>query len=189
MDAVVEHCQRAVDAAQAVVDLVTDADLDRPTPCADWTVRELVAHMIWMQQVFAAGLTGDAMPPEPAEVHDGDDVAAAYSTAGAAAMEAWRTTEWAEMTLQLPFSKLPAAIGVRVCVGDALIHTWDLATALGRPFQIPEDLARPQLELMQQFYDPANRGPQAAFDLATDCPPGASTSDHLIALSGRRLSR
>ena len=187
MDAIVEDCQRAVDTASSVIALVGPEDLGRTTPCDLWDVRTLVAHMIWMCQVFAGGLTGGDVPAEPPEVADGADVLAAYRDAAAAAMEGWRTVDWADMTLQLPFSKLPAAIGVRVFVGDALIHSWDLATALGQPFQIPEDLARPQLELMEQFYDPDNRGPQAAFDLAADCPDGASTSDHLIALSGRTL--
>ncbi len=89
------------------------------------------------------------------------------------------------MMLALPFSTLPAAIGVRVFIGDQLIHAWDLATALDQPFQIDEDLAATQLEMMRQYYDPANRGPDAAFDLAADWGDPASTSDQLIALSGR----
>ena len=111
--------------------------------------------------------------------------ASRYAAASAAALQGWRTTEWAEMMLALPFSTLPAAIGVRVFVGDQLIHTWDLATALGQPFQIDEDLAASQLEMMRQYYDPANRGPDAAFDLAADWGDPVTTSDQLIALSGR----
>jgi uncharacterized protein (TIGR03086 family) len=187
MDPVVEDCQRAVDLAASMVTQVGPADLYRSTPCRDWTARELVAHMIWMCQVFAGGLTGGVVPPEAPVLADDAHVAQLYASAAADAMDGWRTVDWADMVLQLPFSKLPAAIGVRVFVGDALIHTWDLATALGQPFQIPEDLARTQLELMEQYYDPANRGPQAAFDLATPCPEGATISDRLVALSGRSL--
>jgi uncharacterized protein (TIGR03086 family) len=187
VDLFVEHGQRAVDDAAGMIGQVGDVDLGRVTPCAQWQVRELLAHMIWMQRVFAGGLGDAAVPPEAPEVHDGEDVAGHFARASAAAMDAWRTTDWAEMTLQLPFSQIPAPIGLRVFVGDALIHTWDLARALGQPYAIPDDLAGPQLELMEQYYDPANRGPQAAFDLAAPCPDGASTSDRLIALSGRTL--
>ncbi len=181
----VADCQRAVDTAQQVLGAVSAGDLDRPTPCASWAVRDLVAHMIWMCQVFAAGLHGDDMPPAPGPI--GDDPAATYAAAAAAAMDGWRTADWQDMTLALPFSQLPAAIGVRVFVGDALIHSWDLATALGRPFRIDDDLAATQLEMMQRFYDADNRGPDAAFDLAKACPPDASAGDRLIALSGRDL--
>ena len=114
-----------------------------------------------------------------------DDPSVRYAGASGAALEAWQTTEWAEMMLALPFSTLPAAIGVRVFIGDQLIHAWDLATALGQPFQIDEDLAATQLEMMRQYYDPANRGPEAAFDLAADWGDPASPSDQLIAMSGR----
>jgi uncharacterized protein (TIGR03086 family) len=143
--------------------------------------------MIWMSRVFAGGLTGSEIPDQPAPM--GDDPAGEYAATSAAAMAAWRAVDWSAMTLRLPFSELPAAIGVRVFIGDNSIHTWDLATALGRPFVIDEELAGPQLDLMQQFYDPSNRGPDRSFDLAAPCPPGVSTTERLIALSGRRLPR
>ncbi len=181
----IDHCQRSVDAAQAVIDGVGEADLERSTPCADWDVRALLRHMIWMSQVFAGGLTGGDVPDEPAPL--GDAPAADFAAGSAAAMAAWRDVDWSAMTLRLPFSELPAAIGVRVFIGDNSIHTWDLATALGRPFAIDEELAGPQLDLMQQFYDPTNRGPDRSFDLAAPVRTGASTTDRLIALSGRRL--
>ena len=181
----VADCQRAVDSAQQVLDTVTAADLGRPTPCQAWAVRDLVAHMIWMCQVFAGGLTGADIPAGPGPI--GDDPAASYAEAAAAVMQGWRTADWQDMTLALPFSELPAAIGVRVFVGDALIHSWDLATALGQPFTIDDDLASAQLEMMERFYNPDNRGPAASFDLATPCPPDATATDRLIALSGRVL--
>jgi uncharacterized protein (TIGR03086 family) len=143
--------------------------------------------MVWMQQVFAGGLTGGEVPEEAAPVSE--DASAEFASASAEALDAWRTVDWASMLLRLPFSELPAAIGVRVFIGDNSIHTWDLATALGQPFEIDEALAGPQLDLMQQFYDPTSRGPDASFDLATPAPPGASTTERLIALSGRRLPR
>jgi len=181
---IIEQCQRAVAVAQRVIDTVGGADLDRPTPCAAWDVRALLEHEIWMCDLFAAGLLRADVPSQPVPLGD-DEPAQRYRAAGGAALAAWQTTEWADMMLELPFSTLPAAIGVRVFVGDQLIHAWDLATALGQPLQIDEDLAVAQLEMMRQYYDPANRGADAAFDLAADCPPSASPSDQLIALSGR----
>ena len=105
-----------------VVDTVTAADLDRPTPCARWDVRALVEHMIWMCDVFAAG-PGRCRAARRPRAAGHRRPAARYAAASAAALQGWRTTEWAEMMLALPFSTLPAAIGVRVFVGDQLIHT------------------------------------------------------------------
>ena len=128
----VQDCGRAVDVVGPVVAQVTAADLDRPTPCDRWDVRALVEHMIWMCDVFAEGLVGADPPAAPVPL-GADDPMARYGASSAAALVGWQTTEWAEMMLALPFSTLPAAIGVRVFVGDQLIHAWDLATALGRP--------------------------------------------------------
>jgi uncharacterized protein (TIGR03086 family) len=180
----IEHCRRAVEVARRVMATVERRDLDRSTPCAAWDVRALVEHQIWMCDLFAAGLVGAEVPARPVPLGD-DDPGPRFLAASAAALDAWQTIEWADMMLELPFSTLPAALGVRVFVGDQLIHAWDLATAMGQPLQIDEDLAGGQLEMMRRYYDPANRGADAGFDLATDCSPAASASDQLIALSGR----
>ena len=51
----------------AVVQHVTDEDLDRPTPCAGWTVADLLAHEVGQHLGFAAAVRdGDA--PESAYV-------------------------------------------------------------------------------------------------------------------------
>ena len=115
----------------------------------------------------------------------GDDPAGDFAAAGAAAMAAWRDVDWSAMTLRLPFSELPAAIAVRVFIGDNSIHTWDLATALGQPFAIDEELAGPQLELMQQFYDPDQpRSPGVVRPGHSRSRPVPRPTERLIALSG-----
>ncbi|MDQ4118329.1 MAG: maleylpyruvate isomerase N-terminal domain-containing protein [Actinomycetota bacterium] len=52
---VVERLRTVVDLAGPVVAGTPDADLDRPTPCADWTVRDLVGHMTDALAMFADG--------------------------------------------------------------------------------------------------------------------------------------
>ena len=49
-------------AVRASVDLVaqmTAQDLARPTPCADWTLHDLLRHMIAQHHGFAAAADGD----------------------------------------------------------------------------------------------------------------------------------
>ncbi len=68
----VEQLGRAFDAAG---DLITDVQPEQwsaPTPCTDWTVRQLVHHLIGMKRVFAA-LLADEPPPRPAADHVEDD--------------------------------------------------------------------------------------------------------------------
>ena len=67
-----------------------------------------------------------------------------------------------------------------------MLHAWDLARALGRELTLPDDLAGAQLAMMQQYYDPAARGPGRGFDLAVEWPESAPVQERLVALSGRR---
>ena len=69
---------------------------------------------------------------------------------------------------------------------DQMIHTWDLARALGRPYTMDEDLASATLKLMQERYDPKQRGPGKNFAAAVPSPDDASVQDRLLALSGRQ---
>ena len=182
----IEECHVALDAAQRVVDQVDRVDLGKGTPCADWDVRALVTHMIWMCDLFAKGLSGveQGDVTQPDDLTAGDS-GAAFRRASAAAMDAWRAGPWDDKLLVLPFATMPATIARRIFIGDQLIHTWDLATALGRTCTMDETLAAQQLEMMQQYYNAESRGPDRPFDLATDCADGATTQDRLIALSGR----
>ena len=189
MDAV-DDCRQAVAGAKRLITSVGPGDLARSTPCKDWNVRALIGHMITMCDAFsiALGATDDAgyVAPPLADL-ELVDPAPAYGEAAAAALEAWSRPGWADKMLRLPFGTLPGSIGVRIFCGDQLIHTWDLATALGCYFAMPDDLASAQLEMMQRYYDASTRGADQPFDLATDCPPDASVQDRLIALSGRSL--
>src|SRR5258706_6965454 len=48
---------------------VRPGDLDRPTPCGDWRLGDLLRHMVGHHRGFAAAARG-AAPPDPA-VWDG----------------------------------------------------------------------------------------------------------------------
>src|SRR5580704_13953945 len=50
---------RAVRASVQVVSQAGAADLARPTPCSDWTLGELLAHMTAQHNGFAAAAAGD----------------------------------------------------------------------------------------------------------------------------------
>ena len=55
---------------------ITPDDLDSPTPCANFTVRGVLGHMIGGATQFAAAFRGEVPPEVPADVADGPDVVA-----------------------------------------------------------------------------------------------------------------
>ncbi len=50
--------QRALTQASDLLDAVTPDDLGRPTPCADWDVRDLANHLIAQPRIFVTMLQG-----------------------------------------------------------------------------------------------------------------------------------
>jgi uncharacterized protein (TIGR03086 family) len=183
---VVAACQRVVDDAQALIETVRPEDMARPTPCAEWDVRGLINHMIGVCMMYGAVFRGEPLDPAKASTDPaGDRPAAAYAEAGAALIAAVQAPGALEGTLPQPFRELPKAVGAQIFVGDQMVHTWDLARALGRAYTMPEDLATATLELALQVPESDLRGPNA-FGPAVECPPDAPVQARLLAFAGRQ---
>ena len=183
----ISNCQRAVDGAREMIATVRPDEMAKSTTCESWDVRALINHMIGVCQNFAGALQG-AAPGSGSADSDlaGDDPAGAYARAADAVMREWRAPGALEKTLKMSFGDMPAAFAVRIMVGDQLIHTWDLAKSLGRPYTMDQDLASATLQMMQENIGPDLRGPGRPFAAAVECPGSAPLQDRLVALAGRR---
>jgi uncharacterized protein (TIGR03086 family) len=168
--------------ADAVVRQVAMQDLGRPTPCAGWDLAALLAHMIGQQRGFARALaTGDApesaYAPEAFSASGWSDSLAALSAAVAVADLAGvaRVSELAPVAV-------PVRSIVRAQLLDTVVHTWDVAEALGVAFVPPEHLAAEVAAIAESVPD-SSRGPGRAFGPAL----GSSGSpwDRTLALLGR----
>lgn len=185
MDAI-ERCQRALDGATRLVEVVGEADLGKATPCSEWDVRALIGHMTGVVRMFHAGLTG-----EPAESTDGSplgagELAVAYRAAAERLMAAWRAPGALEGTMKLPIGEPPRSMGIGIVTADQLIHSWDLARALGQSVALDAEVCGATLETMHGLMKPEFRGPGRAFGEELSCPPEASIQDRLLAFSGRQ---
>lgn len=80
----------------------------------------------------------------------------------------------------------PASTLVTMAIGDTIVHAWDLSSALGRPYQMPEDLAEMSHGLMQQMVTPEVRGLGNVFGEEVPCSADAPIQDRLVAFSGRQ---
>jgi uncharacterized protein (TIGR03086 family) len=70
-------------------------------------------------------------------------------------------------------------------IGDALIHTWDLARAIGADDTLPETACRIQLKMIKAIPEEFLRQP-GRFDAAIEPPAGADAQTLLLCYSGRR---
>src|SRR5579859_5746409 len=90
---------RAVRASVGVVSQVRPVDLGQPTPCGDWTLADLLAHMTTQHYGFAAAAAGHgadlvrwqtgapAADPVPEYAAAADQVLAAFTAPGVLARE------------------------------------------------------------------------------------------------------
>ncbi len=122
-----------------LVDGTRTDQLDDSTPCAEWNVRGLLDHVIGGGHMFAAGLRGDTLEGDGSVDLVGDDHRAAFRAAIDGFSAALAATDDLDRPVALPFGTLPAVAALQLAAGDLLVHSWDLATATGQPFDPPAD--------------------------------------------------
>jgi hypothetical protein len=155
---------RAVRASVEVVSQASVADLARPTPCADWRLAELLAHMTAQHNGFAAAA---------------ERVIAAFAAAVAPAGK----FVLPEIRPELPF---PAVEAIGFHFVDYVVHGWDVARTLGLGYDLEPDVLAVAVAIAQAVPDgERRRRPGAAF-----APRVAATSggllDQIVGMLGRR---
>jgi uncharacterized protein (TIGR03086 family) len=126
-----------------VVAAVRDDQWALPTPCEAWDVRALVNHVVgearWTQPLLAGlsiadvghSLDGDLL---------GADPLGAWNAACATATEEAAGEGVTERVVQLSFGDTPAEEYLRQLAADYLVHSWDLAIAIGADSHLDADL-------------------------------------------------
>jgi uncharacterized protein (TIGR03086 family) len=109
---------------------VQSASADRwtaPSPCDDWTARDVVVHVGNNLNSISAGLTGG----EKHEISADEDITSAWAQARDSFLGTLPTADLSS-PMPTPMGPMPAEqfIG-RLISTDVLVHTWDLARAVG----------------------------------------------------------
>ncbi|TFC53136.1 TIGR03086 family protein [Cryobacterium sp. TMT2-10] len=163
------------------------SDWSAATPDTEWTVRELVRHVVIEQQwvpPLLAGLTvldaRRSLPPL------GPDLAAEWETHSALATAAWTATA-ADAPVQLSYDTVPASDYLREQVSDVTVHTWDLARATGAD----EALADALVEAVWSVFEPQRDTLEASglFASPVVTSEDAPLQSRLLALTGRDARR
>lgn len=162
----------------AVMAEITPDQLDLPTPCAQFTVRGVLQHMIGGATMFAAAYR-DESAPEP----DLDDPLAGIGPALQDLGEAVSAPGALDRTIPAPFGELDGATFLRYVVLDGLVHGWDLATATGQPYDPPADLVAEADTYAHGMLDPLRDG--TTFADAVTPAPDATPIERLAAYTGR----
>lgn len=179
-----EQLQRAFNHFDEVVHRVPDGAWSEPSPCAGWTVQDVLAHMtaehLWAPRLLA-GETMEQVGDDYAGDVLGADPVAAWDSAASGSREAWAGAD-DQTVVHLSFGETPAGEYAEQMLLDLTVHAWDLAKGAGLPVDegvVPEavlhvlDYARASGMVGQAPFGP---------EVATD---SADPVDQLVALLGR----
>ena len=160
---------RGLDQCVELLRGVTPDDLQRPTPCAEWTVADLSDHLVNSTAGMATMATGGQ--PDWANAAHHDDPAAALEAEGRALVEALTGSD---------------TFPTGMAAGELAVHAYDLATALGRDTaDLDPEVAETGLAFMSASMKPEMRGD--AFGPEQTAPDGADAYQRIAAFAGRTV--
>jgi uncharacterized protein (TIGR03086 family) len=171
----------SLSALQQVAAGVGDDALDRPTPCAHWTVAQVLLHAAGDQHAWANFVGAGSLPAydpfDPPARPDGT-VASLVEAAVAAATAAWDQVDPTSDSVPTPLPPvptLPASVAAAACALDAAIHAWDVAVATGQPSPLTDELAAALDPAARAVVEPL-RGFAYAAPLASDAAEGPAAT-------------
>ncbi|WP_425861954.1 TIGR03086 family metal-binding protein [Arthrobacter sp. TWP1-1] len=164
---------------QRILATLTEAHLPLPTPCDDFSVAELVEHLVGsisgIGQALGAVLTDDAEASPEVRV----------ANAAAPTLEAF-AARGLEGTIDMGFAELPATTVANILNLEFLVHAWDFATATGQPLEVSPILSDYVLGLAQNTITPGMRGHSFADETLVE--ESAESLDRLVAFTGRQTA-
>jgi uncharacterized protein (TIGR03086 family) len=151
------------------------------SPCGDWTARDVVVHVANNLSRIGALLSSGAQ----VEVAADADIAAAWSSAQAQFIAGLSTGDLSQ-NVPGPFGPMPAEqlIGRLIC-NDVLVHTWDLARAVGGDESLDQGAVEGALSGLLPL-DAMLRQP-GVFGAKVEAPAGADAQTQLLCFLGRQV--
>jgi uncharacterized protein (TIGR03086 family) len=166
---------------------VSRDQLDLLSPCASWTVRDVVNHLVgnnfWFEAIARDGVAPDR-PDNAAPDESAGDYLGRFGEGSSKAVAAFHSAMGA--TLTLPWAPMPASAFLLMASADQFVHGWDLARATGQSTELDPDLASHFLAFYREAIADEFRGP----DPVAPFGPLVTTSDsdpvaQLAAITGR----
>lgn len=183
MSELIERWKGLTEAFGQRLDAVQDDQWESATPCKDFTVRQLVEHAIDVQRFVPKGLGATGAIDTP----NGNDLKATWKAIRGAALATCSEPGALETEIDSPLGgkMLASQFFGGPASGDILIHTWDLARAIGADEKLDEDACHAALGFLQAIPAEFIRQP-GRFDAAIEPPEGADIQTQLLCFAGRQ---
>lgn len=174
------------------VHAVAEGQWRSATPAAEWSVADLVGHLVdehrWAapllhgQDLATAAKIVEGTRELPVDGGVGANLAEAWDEAAVGSADAFGAEGALDRTVDLSRGPTPVRAYITEMIFDLVVHAWDLGTAIGYDEELPTDLVDATYAVAQDF-DFSQFGDM--FAAPVDVADDASTLDKLIARAGR----
>ena len=158
-----------------------------PTPDTEWDVRALVNHLVveqlWVPETLA-GKTVEEVGDRFEGDQTGDDPVATWQRAVAESRATFAQPDALDRIIHLTGRDAPARDYCREMTGDAIIHSWDLAKAIGADDRLDPELVQFAFEGFEAVKE--QLAATGLFADPIDVPDDADLQTRLLAIVGRR---
>lgn len=170
--------QRALDYTRGALARITAGDVDRPTPCAGWSLADLLAHMEDALDAFAEAADGTVGLYSAAPTALATRVRS-LETKACGLLGSWMMTT--TPYVDVGGHPLPVDTIARVAALEIAVHGWDVHRTTGHERPLPEPLAAALLPsaLRIALTEDDRFAPPVPVDV--EAPAGV----HVLALLGR----
>jgi uncharacterized protein (TIGR03086 family) len=177
---------RALDHARRSVAGVGADQWDDVSDCDDWTVRELVNHIV-TGNYWAAELGSGLTIEEVGGRLDGDvlgsDPLRAYDDSSLVAAAVFRAPDAMDKPCAVSYGPVPGSVYCGHRFIDVLIHGWDVATSTGQDTVLDPELVEACLAVIEPQQEMLLGS--GAFGTLVEVPDGAGPQTRLLAVLGR----
>lgn len=193
MNELLDLHRRTMASAVAIVDMVEPEQLRLPTPCTEWDLGQLLAHMTAQNRGFAAAARGAEFDPAAwAETPLSERFAETFAASAeevvtAFADEAALQREWLVRVGPDQPLAAPAEQAIGFHLIDYVVHAWDVAVSIGHEPEFDPLVLTEALSLAEEVPQdgPTRYSPDAPFAPALELESGDGLLDQLLAALGR----
>ena len=182
MSEISERYRRVAGQFTERIDAVPAGAWERPAPCEGWVARDVVRHLVEWLPAFFFGQWDIERPPGPPV---DDDPAGAWKAIDGAIQAALDDPAIAGSERDTPIGRSSFEQTIdTICTPDVLVHTWDLARAIGLDETLDAEVVHRFVEGMEP-HDEAMRQ-SGHYGPRVPVPDDADEQTRLIAFVGRQ---
>ncbi|MFI5053725.1 MAG: TIGR03086 family metal-binding protein [Acidimicrobiia bacterium] len=180
---------KVIKETKRVVGNIEPSQLDNPSPCEAWTVRDVLNHITGGAEMFGLCVRdGDVPDSKLGELMTGDnlgtDYKASFNKAVDDAEASFQIPGAMDRIVKLPFGEMPAGMALNIAIFDVTTHAWDLAKATGQSTDLDPEVLATAYQIAQGMLSDEMRA-SGIFGPEVSVPEDAPMASRLAGLAGR----